>query len=729
MATLVFTAVGTALGGPIGGAIGSFVGNQVDHALAAGSRQEGPRLKELAVTTSSYGTPLPRYFGQMRAAGTIIWATDFRENREVTGGGKGRPSVTSFNYTVSLAVALASRPIAGIGRIWADGNLLRGSAGDLKTGGTLRIYYGHGDQPADPLIASDRGLDCPAFRGLAYCVFEDLHLGDFGNRIPSLTFEILADPGDVRMEDLTRPLGRVSAAGELPGLRGHADQGGPISATLKSLADLYPLACDGSGDGLAITLPPALEGTEVGALPEPAIDVTKEGFGQASGRLQRRAADRSTAPSALRYYDIDRDYQAGLQRTEGRARQEGDVALEVPGVFDAQTARDLINGARERGMWARETLSWRLAEIDPAIKPGATVSLPGQIGIWRITTWEWREAGLELELERLPPVAIRQSPAHAGDALPAADLTTAPTLLAAFGLPWDGTGSGDVARCHVAASAVSRGWRGAALFDVLPDGGLAPAGHTGSLRAVIGTSTTALAPSRCVLLGPQEALEVTVAAADLDLVSASPQSLAAGANRALVGDEIIQFARAEKIGTSLWRLTGLLRGRGGTEYAATLGHQAGSRFVLLDDAVVTLDQALTTVPQRMAAIGLADPEPVVAEVSTPDRARTPLSPVHGTAKLGAAGLHLSWCRRARGSWVWLDQVDCPVNEQGERYLVGVGSQTAPAVWWDCATPDLVIDAAQLVTLAQEHPGAAIWVRQIGTHALSPPLLLSTLPLN
>jgi len=181
MATLLLSVIGTVVGGPIGGAIGAMVGQQLDSRLFAPPGQRGPRLKELTVTTSSYGTPLP--FGKMRAAGSIIWATDLQENREAAGGRKGRPSVTSFNYTVSLAVALASRPIAGIGRIWADGNLLRGSAGDLKTGGTLRIYYGHGDQPADPLIASDRGLDCPAFRGLAYCVFEDLHLGDFGNRI------------------------------------------------------------------------------------------------------------------------------------------------------------------------------------------------------------------------------------------------------------------------------------------------------------------------------------------------------------------------------------------------------------------------------------------------------------------------------------------------------------------------------------------------------------------
>ena len=68
------------------------VGNQIDHAIfGGGDGREGPRLKELAVTTSSYGQPLPRQFGRMRVGGTVIWATDIRES-STTEGGKGRPS-------------------------------------------------------------------------------------------------------------------------------------------------------------------------------------------------------------------------------------------------------------------------------------------------------------------------------------------------------------------------------------------------------------------------------------------------------------------------------------------------------------------------------------------------------------------------------------------------------------------------------------------------------------
>ena len=81
MATLILTVVGGVIGGPIGAAIGALAGSAADRALFAPPRREGPRLTELAVQTSSYGTPIPKVFGTMRVAGSILWATDLEEHR------------------------------------------------------------------------------------------------------------------------------------------------------------------------------------------------------------------------------------------------------------------------------------------------------------------------------------------------------------------------------------------------------------------------------------------------------------------------------------------------------------------------------------------------------------------------------------------------------------------------------------------------------------------------
>ncbi|MCI4589837.1 hypothetical protein MOK15_07005 [Sphingobium sp. BYY-5] len=176
MATVVLTAVGTVLGGPIGGAIGGLIGNVIDNqVLFKPKGREGARLADLQLQTSSYGTQVPKIFGTMRVAGTVIWATDLRETKSRSGGGKGRGSVTSYSYSASFAVALSARAIRRIRRIWADGNLLRGAAGDFKTEVTgFRVYLGGEDQAADPLIASAEGIGLtPAHRGVAYVVFED----------------------------------------------------------------------------------------------------------------------------------------------------------------------------------------------------------------------------------------------------------------------------------------------------------------------------------------------------------------------------------------------------------------------------------------------------------------------------------------------------------------------------------------------------------------------------
>lgn len=725
MATLVLTALGTAVGGPLGGAVGALIGNQLDRAVIGGSSREGPRLKELAVTGSSYGTPIPRHYGTVRAAGSIIWATDLVENREESGGGKGRPSTSSYSYSASFAVALASRPILRLGRIWADGNLLRGVAGDLKTGGELRVYLGHGDQMPDPLIASDKGAACPAFRGTAYCVFEGLQLADFGNRIPALTFEIVAGEGEVKLVELVETFeGPIDAPAVLHGLTGYSDEGGPLAATLATISQVYPLSCDAGGDTLALRPGDAVP-AEPPLLPKAAVDESSEGFGGAAGQSSRRPPDTAAIPAGLRYYDVARDYQAGLQRADGRARPGHGQTIELPAALAAEAARGLANAAAERAGAARETLAWRVAELDPAIGPGTVVRVPGHAGLWRIDTWEWRERGVELELSRLPHGAPRQMPADADEALPAADNVAAPTLMAAFELPWDGTGSSEVRQVFAAVSSVSAGWTGAALYAD-EAGVLAPLGSSGKRRSVIGRLVTPLAPSPALLLEREADLEVELASPDFVLANAVPEALAQGANRALIGGEMLQFVNAAPLGGRRWRLTGLLRGRAGTEATAQAGHAPDAPFVLLDAEPVQLATTKLGAATAVAAIGLVDPAPVVMAIGGIGATLRPLTPVQPRIEATEDTILLRWTRRARGAWRWLDGVDVPLSEQAEAYLVGVGPAEMPAIAWQVSAPNLTLSAETFAQLAADHPGAPMWVRQVGTAASSDPLLLTTL---
>ena len=174
-------------------------------------------------------------------------------------------------------------------------------------------------------------------------------------------------------------------------------------------------------------------------------------------------------------------------------------------------------------------------------------------------------------------------------------------------------------------------------------------------------------------------------------------------------------------------MSGLLRCRGGTEPTALAGIPAGSAFALLNDAPVPLDPVTLGDGTTIAALGLADPAPVAAPLIAQGLTLRPLTPVHGTAReLADGSLALGWCRRSRGSWLWQDGIEVPLNEQQEAYLVGIGNVDAPNLRWDVGTPQLAIDAATWTSIRSTHSGKPLWVRQVGTAALSPPLLLITI---
>jgi len=79
----------------IGQAVGAVVGSAIDAYLFAPNirnSQEGPRLQEANVMTSSEGLPITRGYGRFKVAGNVIWASRFLEEvvtESTTQGGKG----------------------------------------------------------------------------------------------------------------------------------------------------------------------------------------------------------------------------------------------------------------------------------------------------------------------------------------------------------------------------------------------------------------------------------------------------------------------------------------------------------------------------------------------------------------------------------------------------------------------------------------------------------------
>jgi hypothetical protein len=709
----------------LGGALGGLIGRQADRAVFGSGSRQGARLKELAVTTSSYGQPISRHFGRMRVAGSIIWSTDLIESESIQGG-KIQGSTTSYVYSASFAVALSSRPILSVERIWADGNLLRGRRGDLKVGGKMRIHPGYGDDDIDPIIAADKGSYTPAFRDCAYVVFENLQLADFGNRIPTLSFEIIAEEDAEVSLDRLVPQSSGTTDIILEHARGFSDEGGSLSAALSAINQLYPITCIIDAQGLKISSATESSGP-VKDLPEQLSERDSE---DAEQRAIRRSERLGQEPIALRYYDEQRDYQPGVQRAIGTRPGGREVMLDLPVAMSADGAKKLANARAHRSRWSSESMIWRIGVLDPSLQLGDTVRVPGMRGLWRLASWEWFDRGIELGLEKLPPARASgfSGASDAGVSNPPADVQSGPTIVHLFELPFDGIGNPVVPLIYVAASSAHQGWSGASLYAE-HGSALIPIGTTGARRATLGVLASSLAPSQAVIFEGGGEFELQLAAGDIDLEDADITRIASGANRLLVGSEVLQFCRAEPLGGGRWSLKGLLRGRAGTEDAAALGHALGTTAVLLDDRIKLLDPAhLASDPSsRIAAIGRADDAAVYAGLSNFGLSRRPPSPVHPSCRITSDQTwELHWVRRARGQWLWSDGLDLPLVEEFEAYRVGLGPVDAPFATWNTTVARFELSPAVRSDLVHRHGTPDLWVQQIGNFGRSPPLFLAKL---
>lgn len=178
----------------LGASIGGMVGGLIDP--PKGPNVSGPRLSDLSVQTVGFGNPIPRVYGQITTFGTVFWVEGNKIHEvgktKKSGKGGGGSKYTTYSYDATFAVSLCEGPIAGIRRIWIGGKLVFDGfassthailrSDDFQP--TFTLYRGTADQLPDPRIQADLGIaNVSAWRGMAYIVFNNLPLEDFGNTL------------------------------------------------------------------------------------------------------------------------------------------------------------------------------------------------------------------------------------------------------------------------------------------------------------------------------------------------------------------------------------------------------------------------------------------------------------------------------------------------------------------------------------------------------------------
>lgn len=706
MATLALSSIGTALGGPVGGAIGSLIGQGIDQQLFGSGPRRGPRLGDLAIQTSRYGSAIPKIFGTMRVAGNIVWATDLVESSE-TDAAKSGPATITYSYSANFAVALSSRPIKSVGRIWADGNLIRTADGQFTVQTDFRIYLGSEDQGVDPLIGSVEGPDnSPAYRGLALAIFDGLDLASFGNRIPFLTFEVMADDMPVPIADaLSQISGNVIRISDERPLIGYAFYGDSIGAAVEPIIRAFAVDLVDDGNVLG----PGAEDTAL-------FDPDEIGCGLADQkveRIERWQAPLASLPSTLTlgYYDRDRDYQSNVARAATDGGRQAIEQIDLPAVLDISTAKGLAETALAKRWSDRDRMTVRLPQAYLTVRPGTLLEATGGGNAWKAqrVSLESLVAIVELCPAYQPALPMAGDPGRVIQSKPA---IPEPTSLMIAELPDDGHGGTD--RPIVAVATAGNAGPVPLQVDVGTNSFTMASGPA----AVIGRTLTDLPSGQSALLDVESKVDVQLQNVGGWLESCDMDALVAGKNLAMLGNEIIQFGSASPLGQGAFRLERLLRGRAGTEWAMT-GHAAGEPFMLIERsklAFLPISSGETGALIRVTPGGLADADARAAEATVTGEALRPPSPVHLRVWFDELqSLCCTWVRRSRSGWQWLDGVDVPLGAAQELYRIAVSSD-AGALLFETQTPELSIEADQVASLG---PGTLqISVSQVGDFASS-----------
>ncbi|WP_375429575.1 phage tail protein, partial [uncultured Sphingomonas sp.] len=382
--------------------------------------------------------------------------------------------------------------------------------------------------------------------------------------------------------------------------------------------------------------------------------------------------------------------------------------VELPAALGAEAAKTLAGVllARGRAARARRTLSLGPAGLE--VRPGDGVRIRGETGSWRVVATECERGATSIELVAAEPETTPASAASGGRVLGAPDRVAGATVLHVFERPADAERGAGPRVTVVAAGGA--GWRGAALLYSLDDGASWTEAGATAAPAAIGPVERPPVAAPATLVDRRSAVVVALPG-HMTLRDADAGAIHAGANLALIGEELVQFARATPLGGGRWRLEELRRGRFGTERAPPAG--VGARFALLEaDAARTIELPAEAIGRelRMLASGVGDVGgPVEARLVVSGRSVLPLAPAHLRAVLTAdGGAWVSWARRSRAGWGWIDGVDAPLGEEREAWDVRVARADGSVRAASPGAPALGVEPA-------ERAGGAVsvTVRQVG----------------
>jgi len=389
----------------------------------------------------------------------------------------------------------------------------------------------------------------------------------------------------------------------------------------------------------------------------------------------------------VRYLDSAREYDVSEQYAE-RLNTEATsvVTFDAPLVMTADEAAQAAESLLYRAWAERHSIQIDLPPSYGAMQPSdvVTINVHGQSIRARVEDIEYKNTGVlsaKLRSDRAEAYsssAIGQSGASSATVVNAAtgaygryldipcltDKTNQPGYLAAI---WP----------YVANDS---SWKGATIFKSQNQVDWQAHATLSTPGSTAGFSIEALPNGRYDIIDASNVLKVRSFTGAVSSVTAD--QLFAGQNWFAVGAdqrwEIIGAQTVEQQVDGTWYLSDLLRGRLGTEWAAST-HQVGDAVVLLDaNKLVWLDDDLNQLGSESTFKTVSSGASIesVSRVSTFSwlgENLKPISPVYvnGSRHPTTRDWSLSWIRRTRIGWQWRNGADAALGEIYQGYVVNV----------------------------------------------------------
>lgn len=772
MAELVLGGVGAAAGSLIPG-VGWMVGFQIGVTLGSllfppsGPKLERGRVDEIRIQGAQQGSPIPIIYGRNRTAGTIIWATGLIESSAtVSAGGKGGggPTSTEYSYSSSLAVLVCEGPLTKIRRIWANETVIY----DWRVGvspdyanyidpAKLRIYLGTQTLP-DAAIEADKGVgNVPAFKGMAYVVFDEFPLGEFGNSVPNFTFEVESDHANLQVafEDIASKIGLDPTDYDFSTLSSYPTRGMIIGARTEAgrvmeafaKANLFEIV-ESQGKIKSIIR----NGNSVLTIPADDIGAAEYGDTDTPRFVTTKRSEETELPRELvvAYQAEALDFLQWTQvarRTVRWSENQDQVSFPM-GLADAY-ARYLADAFLMEAWVSRSSHSFSLPYKYLRLDPGDVVTVTDEGGSNRSVRILEMSSGL---LAQIQVTAVDDDPiTYVNPGLPASIPTGGG---AGVGSPNDAElvvfetnavydDLADSPQLGIAAGRTAAGWKGgdAESDPKMSEDGYGPrlkianfrSGSTFGQTDAGGAGALGHAGGPGILTGLDTTNTVRVTLVSGTLSSCTYEELVTeGANLCIIDKEILQFQTATLVAGTTYDLSNFLRFRRGTDYlyaqldfAEWVGHATSENFALVNSKMKNFayDEICLgeTYSHRLIESGKSYSgglppfqNPIVASGD----ARRPYPPCRlyysGGRDPSPADVSLYWTRRVRKRGDLTNYQDALLDELIESYTVEIWSDTLGtlyASYTHTGPPPFVFTVAEQTLYSIESDNFQFAVRQ------------------